>query len=218
VYCKECIAKIKSGEVKVEKGSENQIRYDDSKFFKPLADLGIEFAPKENKVHEEKERYPERVEHKQQIVSKQQPIQTSKPYVAPHKPGIMDTVKKVFHIQPSVSHKAENSALKDVLSKALENTEKEKTPAPISSSTPSNSSGQAAPISLDALKDKMRDVKKESIPSKDRAATSEEMNRLKDLIAQKTPTSPSASSGSTAAPQKPTPPEVPEDVLRKILE
>src|SRR3989338_2453182 len=46
VYCKECIAKIKSGEVKVEKGSENEIKHDEIKFFKPLADLGIELVKK----------------------------------------------------------------------------------------------------------------------------------------------------------------------------
>jgi CxxC-x17-CxxC domain-containing protein len=45
-YCKECIAKIKSGEVKVEKRGEDQIKYDESKFYKPLSDLGIEFKPK----------------------------------------------------------------------------------------------------------------------------------------------------------------------------
>src|SRR3990172_667689 len=62
VYCKECIAKIKSGEVKVEKGSENQIKYDESKFFKPLADLGIEFQQKNGGKIEEGERYPERID------------------------------------------------------------------------------------------------------------------------------------------------------------
>src|SRR3989338_10971162 len=62
VYCKDCIARIKSGEVKVERGSENQIKYDESKFFKPLADLGIEFEPKSRGKVEEMNRHPERVE------------------------------------------------------------------------------------------------------------------------------------------------------------
>jgi len=43
------MAKIKSGEVKVAKGSENQIKHDESRFYKPLADLGIEFKPKDGK-------------------------------------------------------------------------------------------------------------------------------------------------------------------------
>ncbi|MBI2631213.1 type IV secretion system DNA-binding domain-containing protein [Candidatus Nomurabacteria bacterium] len=194
VYCKECIAKIKSGEVKVEKGSENQIKYDDSKFYKPLADLGIEFAPKEGKIHEEKERYPERAEHKQQ----QQPPAS--------KSGIFNAVKKVFHSKPPVVHKdkpSDHSALKEVLSKALQDT---------SRSAPQPSASAPSPISLDTLKDKMRDVKQETVSrQKDRAATPEDMNKLKNLIAQKTPTPAPVS-------QKTVPPEVPEDVLRKILE
>jgi len=56
VYCKECITKIKSGEVKVEKGREDQIKYDESKFFKPLADLGIEFKPKNGRIEEDEHR------------------------------------------------------------------------------------------------------------------------------------------------------------------
>src|SRR3989344_1949857 len=43
VYCKECIEKIKSGNLKIDKSSENQIKYDDAKFYKSLSDLGIEF-------------------------------------------------------------------------------------------------------------------------------------------------------------------------------
>lgn len=221
VYCKECIAKIKSGEVKVEKSSENQIRYDDSKFYKPLADLGIEFAPKEGKVREEKDRYPERVEHKQPIVSKQQPAQANNPHVPVHKPaGIMDTVKKVFHIKPSAPNKADNSALKDVLSKALEHNEEK-------SALPTKVEVAPAPISLDALKDKIKEVKKETVmSSKDRAATPEEMNKLKDLIAQKVEVkkeeiTPAAATpppkGGEETPKNATK-EVPEDVLRKILE
>ncbi len=182
VYCKECIAKIKSGEVKVEKGSENQIKYDNSKFFKPLADLGIEFEPKESRVHEEKERYPERTEHPRQAPVKLQ-------------------------FQPS---KTSTSLLKEVLSKVLGKTEEKKEPQP---------------ISLDALKDKMRassvglqprDVKN------DRAATPEDMNKLKDLIAQKTPTLPPIPQSQPTTKASPVgglqPREVPEDVLRKILE
>ncbi|MEX2028877.1 MAG: CxxC-x17-CxxC domain-containing protein [Candidatus Paceibacterota bacterium] len=45
-YCKECMAKIKSGEVKVQRGSSHQAKRDETAFFKPLADLGIEFPSK----------------------------------------------------------------------------------------------------------------------------------------------------------------------------
>ena len=54
VYCKDCIAKMKTGELKPLRGSMNQIKEDEIKFFKPLADLGIEFEPKEK--HTESER------------------------------------------------------------------------------------------------------------------------------------------------------------------
>ena len=58
--------KLKSGELKPIKGSMNQIRHDETAFFKPLSDLGIEFehkgASSAGVVKEENERYPERTE------------------------------------------------------------------------------------------------------------------------------------------------------------
>ncbi|MCE9585151.1 type IV secretion system DNA-binding domain-containing protein [Candidatus Nomurabacteria bacterium] len=48
VYCKDCIAKMKSGELKPLSGSMNQIKQDESKFYQPLVDLGIEFSDKGN--------------------------------------------------------------------------------------------------------------------------------------------------------------------------
>ncbi|MFA6257503.1 MAG: type IV secretion system DNA-binding domain-containing protein [Candidatus Paceibacterota bacterium] len=192
-YCKECIAKIKSGEVKVEKRGQDQIKYDESKFYKPLADLGIEFQ------------------------------QTT----APVKPaGIIKTFKKVFTkpapIKPTPTYPVrpkstypinrDTSALKDVLNKVV--VEAKSTPAPISTPTP---------ISLDSLKNKMQEVKKPARPiGVDRAATAEDMNKLKDLIEEKitpsTNSGPTASPSATPIPQKPATKEVPEDVLRKILE
>jgi CxxC-x17-CxxC domain-containing protein len=183
VYCKECIAKIKSGEVKVEKSSENQVKYDDSKFFKPLADLGIEFPARDATPA------------------------SPKPFTPPAKPSIFNSVKKVFQARPipqpmAVNKKPENPALKEVLNKALENKEKIQPQQP------------APSISLNALKDKIKEAAKvPNQPSKDRAATPEEMNKLKDLIAHTKPVA-----APDPAPQKSTPPEVPEDVLRKILE
>jgi hypothetical protein len=68
------------------------------------------------------------------------------------------------------------------------------------------------PISLETLKNKI----KESVPSKDRAASAEDMHKLKDLIAAKATPPPTPTPIPTPVPQKPQ--EVPEDVLRKILE
>ena len=230
VYCKECIAKIKSGEVKVEKTSENQIKYDESKFFKPLADLGIEFQPKDGKIEEEK-RYPERADT---------------PHSRVNNHGILGAIKKVFTEGtqkaptpkragvPTTKFVGKNTALKEVLNKITAD-----------GGTPQKAVVNE-PISLDTLKNKIQEeVKKPTRPvGGDRAASAEEMNKLKDLIAEKItppvpPTTPSIGGQAntvneplpitnpptptltpipTPVPQKPVPPEVPEDVLRKILE
>jgi len=201
VYCKDCIVKIKSGEVKAEKGRDDQIKYDESKFFKPLADLGIEFKQKNGKI-EEDNRYPERIERA-------------------GKPGIIGTIKKVFTKQ--VENKKpiptkiaipikpkDNTALREFLNKTLA-----AKPAP----EPATASGgvplQAA-ISLNTLKNKVSAGGGSAFGGKfstDRAASAEEMNKLKDLIQEKTEKTPSVSSVPTAKAK-----EIPEDILRKILE
>jgi CxxC-x17-CxxC domain-containing protein len=192
-YCKECIAKIKSGEVKVEKRGKDQIEYDESKFFKPLADLGIEFSPKDSgSVKVGENRLPERI-------NKPHVSDIKKPAPAPvSKPSIFGSIKKVF-TKPVPASKP-NSALHEALSKINEK-----------------------PISLDSLKEKIKDVKKEPVQSKDRAATADDMNKLKDLISKSQPTPPPVSPTPTPNPAQtsvPKPPvkEVPEDVLRKVLE
>lgn len=223
-YCKECIARIKSGEVKVEKGSDH-IRYDESKFFKPLADLGIEFPANDKAASGEKDkdqevgRYQERVDRKDKSA----------------RPGIINSIKKVFTGSPakSVPQKPkkltrENMALREILNKIKPDASSEpKIVEPIKSEqTPV---AKPAPISLDSLKNKMKEVS----PSKDRAASPGDMNKLKGLIQEKMQgTTPAKAASSqkggeeipvpsnpviTSIPKKPTK-EVPEDVLRKILE
>ncbi len=191
VYCKDCIARIKSGEVKVEKDSENQIKHDETTFFKPLADLGIEFQQKDRAKGEEKERYPERVEkHMNKFPVK--------------KTGIIGTIKKVFS-------KKENLALKELLNKTL-------------------SSSVEKPISLDTLKSKIKESVSPKPASnkqgKDRAASAEDMNKLKNLIQEKNEKKEEITTSAKATPPqqggeeipKKNIKEVPEDVLRKILE
>jgi CxxC-x17-CxxC domain-containing protein len=240
VYCKECMAKIKSGEVKVQKGSDNQIKHDEIEFFKPLADLGIEFKQKNGKI-EEIERYPERVEKPHHMIGKPNSPIPAKAEVG--KPGILGTIKKVFTKNDHKEEKPKsNAALREVLNKTLETK-----PAPEPATAVAGVPPQAA-ISLDSLKNKIQEeIKKPAntggnfVPSKDRAATPEEMNKLKNLIEAKSsvagspdasveafrektpasssiPVSPPPMSQSTPIPQKPTTKEVPEDVLRKILE
>lgn len=194
VYCKECIAKIKSGEVKVEKGSENQIKHDESKFYKPLADLGIEFTQKDknenNKIKQEN--------------------------------GIKNNVPE--------SNKKENGALKEALSKVL--AEKPEIKDSIVTKPNQNIAksteekvAPVEPITLDTLKNKIKEV----VPQKDRAATQSEMNKLKELIEKVDKSKEVKSSDDVKKEDKAQvatePPltkdnikEVPEDVLRKILE
>jgi CxxC-x17-CxxC domain-containing protein len=195
VYCKDCIAKIKSGEVKVEKKGQDQIKFDETTYYKPLADLGIEFEQKNNRKNEEENRYPERIE-------KNLPLK-------PARPKIFSSIKKVFKPQPINNSVPKNSGLKEVLNKAMSEPKVVPTSVPIPPPIP-------PPISLDALKDKMKTISSVP-PSKpthaggDRAASTEDMNKLKNLIQKTVPVK--ASPVDSIRPR-----EVPEDVLKKVLE
>ena len=181
VYCKDCIAKIKSGELKPIAGSIKQIKQDETKFYKPLADLGIEFKQKDE--NGEKERYPERVD---------KPIR------------IFSTIKKVFtgdKSKPVSPVVRDNTALREILNKTL--------------STP-------PPISLNELKDTKPTP---NTVLKDRSARKEDMNKLKDFISKIIPTHNTSNlinKNGEKEEKKITSTnkikEVPEDVLRKVLE
>jgi CxxC-x17-CxxC domain-containing protein len=231
VYCKECTAKIKSGEVKVEKGAENQIRYDDSKFYKPLSDLGIEFPTKDEVGKEGGDRYPQR----------------GAPSTEKKEPALVSAIKKAVVHNAPIKPK-ENFALKDIISKTLKGDDS--AIKPVVPPTP-------APISLSSLKEKINDSSKVVRTGSDRAASPEAMSQLKDLIQKAAPVEekkPEAEKPTivdyTPPPKPPTPvqapiptqtptpaptptftpppappapanlptKEVPEDVLRKILE
>jgi CxxC-x17-CxxC domain-containing protein len=252
VYCKDCIAKIKSGEVKVEKGSENQIKHDEVTFFKPLADLGIEFEPKEKSAPARtggtKENYREKADRPKDSAMRQT---SAKPAVYANKSSILGAIKKVFTGEPKdagVKPKADipkkpqkdNLALREILNKTLQKEPEKPTPAPpVKVETPPVPAVQ--PISLDTLKtppSKPAQNAKHVATGSDRAASSEDMNKLKNLITEKiekvepkkeptpipsAPKPPTPPASSAPIPPPPAPPknpvkEVPEDVLRKILE
>ena len=189
VYCRDCIAKIKSGELKPIAGSIKQIKQDETKFYKPLADLGIEFKQKDE--NGEKERYPERI-------SKSLPHDFDKKILVksapPVRSGVFSTIKKVF----TKEKLRENLGLKEVLNKVLS---ENKSSAPVSVPTPAPTP-VSIPVSLDVLKKENKEK-----PSKDRAASVEDMDKLKNLI----------QSADISVPKDKVK-EVPEDVLRKILE
>jgi CxxC-x17-CxxC domain-containing protein len=197
VYCKDCIAKIKSGEIKPI-GGIKQIKQDETKFYRPLADLGIEFEQKDKNV--EAERYPERID-------KQITTQNYDKVVPAKKAPIFSTIKKVFTRNPLKEKVTpakvvkENPGLKEALDKALSENKpavsepKINPPAPTSTPAP-------LPVSLNTLKN---DNKEKS--SKDRAASAEDMDKLKNIIQT-----------AEISSEKEKVKEVPEDVLRKILE
>ncbi len=197
VYCKDCIAKIKSGELKPLAGSIKQIKQDEDKFYKPLADLGIEFKSKDGNGNGEVDRYPERIG----MIAHPEIIPKPSKSMSSATPRVFSSIKKVFTTKKSMPR--DNTALKEILNKTLnenkvieeKNNELEvkKIEKPI----------QPA-ISLNELKNP---TPTPSVVLKDRSASKEDMDKLKNIIQ------------TTNIPEsKENPKEVPEDVLRKILE
>jgi CxxC-x17-CxxC domain-containing protein len=267
-YCKECIAKIKSGEVKIEKGPENKIKVDTQTFYKPLADLGIEFKQEDtNKNIPKKEEGGGILGSLKKVFVKPVDVKINKE----------KEVKNISEIKipttPTPVIKKDNPALKEVLNKALtENIPKivdkipevqkleipKIIPAPTPTPTPAPAPTPAPtpapipvpvqnpipePISLVSLKDKDKEKESVFIPqNKDKSASAENMQELKDLInknisvMEKREIPAPEISVPTPTINIPKPPvapvrtvgeppltegnikEIPEDVLRKILE
>ncbi len=221
VYCKECTAKIKSGEVKVEKSKEDgQVKYDDSAYFKPLADLGIEYPAKSGNKNDG-EKKSARVSGGENNEKKEGGLMSAikKAFVGVNNKDVKDTKEK--EQKPKI-----NSELKDILSKTMSDTlvrepiKEEKKSSPVVQEVVST---PPASIPLENLKEKVKEVP----ASKDRAASVEDMNKLKDLIFDKLNKIEDKKVESkveekkqeeTPIPQKPKVKEVPEDVLKKILE
>jgi len=204
VYCKDCIAKIKSGELKPIAGSMRQIKQDETKFYKPLADLGIEFQNKDITstesidIKEGDDRYKEDKPVCYEFNKK--PSINNKPSFV--RPKIFSTIKKVF-TKPPIK---DNKALKEVLDKTL-NGKIQNSPLP--NPSPYKGEGKARgevepTISLNELKNP-KPLNNNNL--KDRGASHEEMDKLKNLI-----------QSSDISKTKKETKEIPEDVLKKILE
>ncbi len=239
VYCKDCISKIKSGEMRPIKGSFKEIKQDEVKYFKPLSDLGIEFENKNNS--------PE----KTNIQNNKTFENTNKKdnFITQNKKNVFSKIKKVFNkqnndfnlnqrkkiINNNFNNKknktiGENTALKEILNKTLNQEKifeekKEKVFIP-----------EKQVISLNDLNKNVSSPVFKKIP--DRAASPEDMNKLKNLILNKEKvnlnndqilkeenkeTEQSKEKIEKQQPNISTSPsgtirEVPEDVLRKILE
>ncbi|MDQ3076170.1 MAG: type IV secretion system DNA-binding domain-containing protein [bacterium] len=169
VYCKECIAKIKAGELKPVKSSPTQVKYDETKFFKPLSDLGIEFPSTEVVVKEVK---PSPIEKPKEIIKENIETPVAPPQInqtIPPRPGVLGAIKNVFVKKPH-----DTAGLKDILNKALaENKIVEK--------IPEVKKEEPKPISLSELKPQPQKV---GAPT-DRSANADAMNSLKSMIAEK---------------------------------
>ncbi|MFA6324671.1 MAG: CxxC-x17-CxxC domain-containing protein [Candidatus Paceibacterota bacterium] len=201
VYCKDCISKLKSGELKPIKGSMNQIRHDETTFFKPLSDLGIEFENKgpsaQGNTQEKNARYPDRNQtnnKKPNVFSKLKkvfvPNQTfnqdnSNTKDRPIPGGVP---KKFFNNQNTNNQIrpkkviGENLALREILNKTL-NENKVLPARPHEGAGGEAKKEEPVPISLNDLR---TPKPLNASPLQDRSASSHDMNRLKDLITEKT--------------------------------
>ncbi len=230
VYCKDCIAKIKAGEIKPNKDSIEQVRRDEVKFYKPLADLGIEFTAKDTE---------DTNDHAPKVATgsfgKLIPRnEESDGRIKQHKPFIKRPKIDGFKPKPP-RVPGENLALRQALNKiAPQKPQEEPMPLEVKKEILQK---VVEPISLEALKNKMKDIR--TIP-KDRSASATDMNKLKDLISASVANSPKKelletpenkseervdqddgnknTNSATSSGSTPQPKEVPEDVLRKILE
>jgi hypothetical protein len=242
----------------------SQVRQDEAKFYRPLSDLGIEFEKKETHINNiekvQEERYPERIDthiqHPDEVV---------------RRPGIFSAIKKVFDKKASFSSPQpknrqeyastnnkfvnqtqkekikDNTALREILDKTL--SENKIFSAPPADKEEKPKEKEAPSISLNELKNTQSAF---NSTSKDRSASKEDMDKLKNFISTKSSSTesskvveevkPASTKGfgevreeikkveeipikKEEAPKTQNPVsssgtirEVPEDVLKKILE
>ncbi|MFA5782461.1 MAG: CxxC-x17-CxxC domain-containing protein, partial [Bacteroidales bacterium] len=220
VYCKDCIAKIKSGEIKPIAGSIKQIKQDETLFYKPLADLGIEFKSKDGNGNGEAERYPERAG---KAVPPPRLFSTIKKVFTPSfaNSGTVKTVPPKVEVPKKVIR--DNTALREVLNKTLSENKKEP-PARNAFST-ADAGGEIKKVEVPVKPAISLSELKNPTPTpntvlKDRSASKEEMDKLKNFITAVggTPQEAVVQTTNIPIPPKEEVKEVPEDVLRKILE
>ena len=230
VYCKDCIGKIKSGDFKATRGASGKIEYDESIFYKPLSDLGIEFQTKEGKIAtaDYKPAPPRPLPPGRGVFTRIKstfipPRKDSSPQAGKPKEVFINSKNK----EQVKDKPKENLALREILNKTLNENKvfQDKKPEVVL-----EEKKELEPISLDSLKSKP-EVNKIT-PSKDRSASPEEMNKLKDLISGNKDVPKEEQKAPEPKPEPPKEPEtpkveqpkaknvreVPEDVLKKILE
>jgi CxxC-x17-CxxC domain-containing protein len=231
VYCKDCVAKMKSGELKPGSGSMNQIKVDETRFFKPLADLGIEFEQKDKTLNDPKnlplKATPSPKVAKDNVALREvlnktiperqnPPAATPSPKVIPVAPSVptpisLDSLK----IKPKDDNTKDRSAsaeslskLKEIISEKVISKPEEKvatpppTPIPTPSPKPITPPVYNSPIPTPPTPTPPPQPKVEAVSAQPTAPVPPQQ--------EKVGTEPPLSKGNIK--------EVPEDVLKKILE
>ncbi len=185
VYCKDCITKIKAGELKPIKGTNAQDpnKSRESDFYKPLSDLGIEFPSSNAQANSNVPR---------DVTVKREERSIPRNNVPPKKEGFISSVKKAFTRNDEPRRErtqfgpAGNVALKEVLSKAMATGDitEQKGLVKEAPKVAEVTKEEVKPISLSALATPPRpDIK----PANDRSASEDKMSALKSLIQEKAP-------------------------------
>lgn len=192
IYCRDCMAKIKSGELKPKTGfvASRSARQDERTSTAPLAALGIEFIDSNAKA-------PEALRSIQQAGARAQSTQATRPFPsktgAPARPFTPPTTPK--------KSSGPSPLLKGLLQKiGIENpNNKEKLPPEVTPVvTPS-----PAPVSLASLKkqESVSPIVKPSIPTKE--ASEEKKSSLKDVLAKAMAPQPKPAEAPIVATPKP---------------
>ncbi len=201
VYCKDCIAKIKAGELKPVKVSDMQIKQDESRFFKPLADLGIEFPSVESR-DVQKENIPQRNfnQNKQNLNNRsgiipafkkafnnKGPNSNANSQAANNFPQRREANLNNNNTNNNTNNKpepkpkkvfGENFALREILNKTLNENKVLDKKEDLKQEVVEVKPPLPEAISLDALKAKPNDTK----TLKDRSASTEDMDKLKNFL------------------------------------
>jgi CxxC-x17-CxxC domain-containing protein len=194
VYCKDCIVKIKAGEIKPIRVSADQLKKDETRFFKPLADLGIEFGGGEDTSYVKKTESKPIPSANNNFKPQNKPDfnNNKKSFDSPKKNFVNNVIDKVLPKNP-IHIRAEkpkisglNLGLKEILDIALHNKDitevKEKIPEPKLNIADKNTNQVRKTISLNDLKvAKIENTHN----SKDRSASSDLMNSFRNMISEK---------------------------------
>lgn len=233
VYCKDCMAKIKTGELKPVRAPRN--KSNEMQSFAVLAGLGIEFASDKNAIHKPfVKREPNQPKNPKVFVPSREVPNNPKPNFQ-NKPKQEKFVQKE---RKAPDHLGLQTAIKEALGGALRDSEKFKKEISNKENKIESSNAEIKPtISLNDLKDNNeKKINQKILPEKD--ASEKQVSALQEAIAraknsnisqskpnndiQKTATSDTKKDDISKEIPENIPnkkiKEVPEDVLRNVLD